>query len=68
MQLLDLLLQRDAIIALAVGGGIVAVIGSYLLRRESTTDERTARFVLRLGYAVSWISVALFVAVGFFGG
>ena len=67
MELLDLLLQRNVIIALAIGGGLIAVVGNYLLRKESSVDPKTGRFVLRAGYAVSWISVALFIAVGFFG-
>ena len=67
MEFLDLLLQRKVIIALAVGGGIVALIGSYLLRKKTAVDPKVARFVLRAGYAISWFSVALFIIVGFRG-
>jgi hypothetical protein len=61
------LLQRNVIIGLAVGGGLLALIGSFLLRRKASTDPRLARLVLRSGYAITWLSVALFIAVGFFG-
>ena len=61
------LLQRHVIIGLAVGGGLLALIGSFLLRKKTSVDPRVARFVLRSGYAISWLSVALFIAVGFLG-
>jgi len=68
MQLLDLLLQREAIIGFAIGGAIISTIGSYLLRKNSTTNPNTARFIMRTGYAISWASVGIFIAVGFLSG
>lgn len=67
MEFLAPLLQRNVIIGLAVGGGVVALIGSFLLRRKASVDPRVARFVLRAGYTISWLSVALFIIVGFRG-
>ena len=67
MEFLEPLLQRNVIIALAVGGGLVAILGSYLGRSTSSVDPKFARFVLRSGYTVSWLSVGLFIAAGFFG-
>lgn len=67
MDLFDFLLQRPVIIALAVGGAIIATVGGVLGRKSAKGDPRIARFVLRFGYAVTWLSVALFIAAGFFG-
>ncbi len=62
------LLQREVIIGLALAGGVVSTIGGYLLRKNSTTKPATARFILKTGYAVSWVSVAAFITVGFLSG
>ena len=67
MEFLDPLLQRNVIIGLAVSGGLVALLGSFLLRKQASVDPRTARFVLRAGYALTWLSVALFIVRGFRG-
>lgn len=53
------------VIALAILGGIVATLGSYLGRHPGRLGERGARFVLRLGYGLSGASVALFIVAGF---
>jgi hypothetical protein len=67
VELLSQLLQRNVIIALAVCGGLIATVGSILLRKKASVDPKTARFVLRSGYGLTWLSVALFIAHGFFG-
>ena len=64
MQFLSVLTQREVFIGLALIGAVVSTFGGYLLRKNSTTDPRTARFVLRVGYVISWVSVVIFVAVG----
>jgi len=68
MQSLGLLLQREVIIGLALVGGVISTVGGYLLRKNSTMNPDTARFILNTGYAVSWASVAAFIAVGFLSG
>lgn len=65
MELLDALLQRRVVIALAIFGAVVATVGGYLLRSGSRANPRLARFVLRTGYAVTWTSVAIFIVIGF---
>ncbi len=67
MDLLAPLLQRPVIIALAIVGGVISVLGSVLLRRGSWLGPQASRFVLRTGYAITWSSVALFIAAGFWG-
>ncbi len=67
MEFLAPLLQRKVIIALAVGGGALALLGGFLLRKNASIDPKVARFVLHSGYTISWLSVALFIVVGFFG-
>ncbi len=68
MQSLGFLLQREVVIVLAIGGAIIATIGGYLQRKNSTSNLHAARFITRTGYAISWASVAIFVAVGFLSG
>lgn len=67
MEFLAPLLQRNIIIALAVIGAVIATAGSYLLKKKSRVKSKTARFVLITGYAITWISIALFITAGFFG-
>lgn len=68
MNALGHLLQREVFIALAIGGAIVATIGSYLVHRKTGANPATGRFILRLGYAISFASVVLFIAAGFASG
>ena len=67
MEILVPLLQRNVIIALALVGAIIATSGSFLMKKESLTKPRLARFLLKSGYVITWSSVALFIAAGFFG-
>ena len=68
MKILEFLLAREAMIAFAICGAVIATIGSYLQRENSKTNPKTARFVTRTGYAISWVSVAIFIAAGFLSG
>ena len=65
MDILDLLTSRPLIITLAVIGGLIAMLGSYLMRDGSSTPEPRAKLVLRSGYAITWASVAAFIVAGF---
>jgi hypothetical protein len=67
MDVINLLLQRSVIIFLAVVGAVIATAGNFMMRKGSRADPRLARLVLRCGYAVTWASVGIFIAVGFFG-
>lgn len=67
MELLDLVIQRPVVIALAIAGAAVATLGSVLLRQGSRVNPKTARLILRLGYGISGISIAIFIAAGFLG-
>lgn len=65
MSALAFLLEREFIIALALGGAIVATIGSFLVRRRSRVAPQYARFILQSGYALTYFSVGLFIVAGF---
>ena len=67
MEFLAPFLQRNIIIALAVIGAVIATSGSFLLKKESRIEPKVARFILKSGYAITWLSIALFIAAGFFG-
>lgn len=63
-----MLLDHKVIVGLAVLGAVVSTAGGYLLRQKSTINRNVARFILRAGYAISWASVAVFIAKGFHSG
>lgn len=65
MAILDLLTSRPVIVTLAIIGGMIAMLGSYLMRDGSKTPEAKAKMVLRSGYAITWASVAAFIVAGF---
>lgn len=67
MDILTLLLQRPVIITLALTGAAIATLGNVTLRKSTKVGHKTARLITRVGYGISWISVALFIAAGFFG-
>lgn len=67
MDMLDAALQRWVVIAFAILGGAIATLGGLLSRKSSDFDPRWAKMITRFGYAVSWVSVGIFVAIGFRG-
>jgi len=67
MEFLTPLLQRNVIITLAVVGAVIATSGNFLLKKNSSIKPKIARFILKSGYVITWVSIALFVAAGFFG-
>jgi hypothetical protein len=60
------IMQREAIIALAVGGALLAVIGNVLDVKGVLIGHKSAQAIRKSGYAVSWLSLVCFIAVGFF--
>jgi len=67
MEFLTPLLQREAIISLAVVGAIIATGGGIMLKKPNAIDPVLARMIYRLGCAVSSGSVVLFIIAGFVG-
>ena len=65
MSALAFLLERESIIALALSGAMIATVGSYMVRRQTKIRPQLAHFVLRLGYALTFVSVAFFIVAGF---
>ncbi len=65
MEVIGFLTSRPVIITLAIVGGVIAMLGSYLLREGSKTPERNAKLIMRSGYAITWASVAAFIVAGF---
>ena len=45
---------------------LIASLGPYILKKSGSHSDRIRVLVIRSGYAVSWISVALFITAGFF--
>ena len=67
MEFLTPLLQREVIIGLAIVGAIIATGGGVLVKKPEALDPGLARLIMRVGYAVSWGSVVLFILAGFAG-
>ncbi len=67
MEFLTPLLQREVIIGLAIVGAIIATGGGVLVKKPETLDPGLSRLIMRVGYAVSWGSVVLFILAGFAG-
>jgi hypothetical protein len=67
MDVLSFLLQREVIIATAIVGAAMTVVGSVIAGRNASSS-RLARGILRFGYAVTFASIALFIVAGFGSG
>jgi hypothetical protein len=67
MALFQSLTDHTLIIILAIAGGVIATLGSVLGQREAVSPK-LARIILWSGYAVSFISVGLFIIAGFLEG
>lgn len=65
MGVFEILLNRPVMISCAIAGALIASLGPYILKKSGSHNDRTRVLVVRLGYAVSWISVALFITAGF---
>jgi hypothetical protein len=65
LELLDSIASRHVVIALAIAGAIVAMLGNWLMRNPGRIGARGARFILRLGYGITGASVFLFIVAGF---
>ena len=66
MEILMFIMQREVIIGLAVGGALLATVGNFLDVKGLLIGHKSAQAIKKSGYAVSWLSVAFFIAVGFF--
>lgn len=62
--LLDALTRREVVVGLAVVGAAVATIGS-VARGRAASPPGWAQAVVYAGYAVTGISVLLFIVAGF---
>ena len=67
MEFLAPILQRNIIISLAIIGGVIATLGNFLVQKKPNAFPRFSRLILKSGYTITWTSIALFIATGFFG-
>ena len=63
--LLDALTRREVVVGLAVAGAAVSTIGSVARRRGAQTRTALAGALVYAGYAITGVSVFLFIAAGF---
>ena len=64
-ELIGMLTQRPVIITLAIGGALIATAGSIILHSRRDNPPAWARHVMRVGYAITWASIGLFIVAGF---
>ena len=62
---LDFLASRAVIISGAIAGALIATLGPIILKWAGVQSSRVLSMGTRRGYALSWISVGLFIAAGF---
>lgn len=64
--LLAMMTSRPLIISLAVVGALLVVLAS-LMKKQAEEQGLTgsALFINRLGYALTFVSIALFIVAGF---
>ena len=70
MDFLLLILDRDVVIGLALVGAVIATIGSFCVRqneRRNVPKKKSAKMVLYFGYLITWMSVIIFIIMGFAG-
>ena len=68
MEVLSFLLQREVIITTAIVGAAITVVGTVMIGRNADSSPGVARGIMRLGYAVTFVSIVLFIAAGFASG
>lgn len=61
-QLLDAVTKREVVVGLAIAGGCLATAGSI---RQTRFAPSLAKAVMYLGYAVTGVSILLFIVAGF---
>ncbi len=66
METLIFIMQREVIITLAIVGAISAIVGNLLDAKGILVGRKPAQIIRKSGYTLSWVSVAFFIAVGFF--
>lgn len=64
MDLIELILRWEVIVGVAVLGAIIATIGNFMMARDKDADG-LGRTVLRVGYGITFVSIALFIVAGF---
>ena len=64
VRIVDWLLTRNVVVALALAGAITSVVASVLQSRGSISDERAKQLNVT-GYGFMAASMVLFVVIGF---
>lgn len=63
---LDALLDREIIIGLAILGAVVATVGN-VWRYWGDANPRLVKVIVRIGYALTWGSLTVFIVAGLRG-
>ena len=69
-EMLEILTGKTVIVSLAVSGGVIAFVGSLLIKNNNTeqiSTNKLPRVAVKIGYFISFASVILFIIAGFLG-
>ncbi len=68
MDLVAALTQRQVVAALAIAGAILVMAASLVRRGDDRDSLRRAEALSKAGYAVTFLSIVLFIVAGFMSG
>lgn len=68
LDLIAFMTQRTVIVGLAIAGAMMVMASSLLGGRDPANPDRRAMLLSKAGYAVTFVSIILFIAAGFLSG
>lgn len=68
MDVLVALTQRPVIVGLAIAGAMLVMASGLIAGKDATRPDRRATALSKTGYAVTFISIVLFIVAGFLSG
>lgn len=68
MELLAALAQRQVIVGLAILGALMVMASGLIGGRDRDLSARRAAALSRAGYALTFVSIVLFIVAGFLSG
>lgn len=68
MDILAFLTQRPVIVGLAIAGAMMVMASGLLGGRDAERPHARAMLLSKAGYAVTFVSIVLFIVAGFLSG
>ncbi|MFN3868672.1 MAG: hypothetical protein ACK4MF_06365 [Hyphomicrobiaceae bacterium] len=68
LELLMSLAQRPVVIALAISGALLVTAGSLMQGPRKAPPRPVGRWLSRIGYTLTFVSILLFIVAGYLSG